>query len=335
MSDIKLIVDELISKAKGYGSSSGGSGGVAEAASHNIQTTPPKGNEAQIETNKANSGTHPETGGKGRKNVSGGRPEGGTSFPDGGAEEDEISGVKGPSGRAPQGHPGALKHEGGGTGPNHPGTGTTTQPQQKSEGEPTLTKSDDGEDEEPDDDSDDKNDKKPTPDDANDGDDGGGEEKVEKEEKSSESSEVFLDIDEFASEITQKSVDQVIAYINEEFGPALSKSQEGEYVQAGLAKSLTAALDRIEELEKAITNVANIMNIRKSLLNSADIKSIKNKSLESVNMSKSEISSRLLDLQMKGEPGVDTNLVLRFDAVGDISMIPDMIKSKIGLDGEQ
>ena len=75
------------------------------------------------------------------------------------------------------------------------------------------------------------------------------------------------------------------------------------------------------------------MNIRKSLLKSADnIKGIENPSLSKTTLSKGEISSRLLDMQMQGNQGVDTNMVLRFDAVGDTSLIPENIRTKLGIE---
>jgi hypothetical protein len=107
-----------------------------------------------------------------------------------------------------------------------------------------------------------------------------------------------------------------------------------------LAKSVVATLDRVEqleahnqELEKAIVNIANAMNIRKSLLKSADnIKGIDNPSLSKTSLSKGEISSRLLDMQMQGNQGVDTNMVLRFDAMGDTALIPENIRTKLGIE---
>ena len=63
------------------------------------------------------------------------------------------------------------------------------------------------------------------------------------------------------------------------------------------------------------------------------IKSVKNSSLEGeTTLTKSEIADRMLDLQIKGDPNVNTNMILKFDATGDISVIPDIVKSKIGLD---
>lgn len=306
-SEIVNVVDQIIAKAKGYGSPEGkNSGGVAEASAHTL-TPAPKENEAQHLTNKANSGTHPEAGGKGRKGVSGGRPEGGESFEDGAREEETIEGVKGPSGKAPQGHAGSLKHEGGGQGPNHPGTATENEPRQKSS-EIDLEKAKDEED-------DDKE-----------------KETDEKEEKSQQSGDVFLDVDEFFSELVNKSIDELKIYVDEKYGSVLSKSQETEYVEAGLTKAMAATLERVEELEKAFVNVSKGLNIRKSLLRGSDIKGVKNESIEGgQQMSKSEVASKLVDLQLSGTPGIDQNMVVMVESTGDYSRIPQNIKDKIGL----
>jgi hypothetical protein len=75
------------------------------------------------------------------------------------------------------------------------------------------------------------------------------------------------------------------------------------------------------------------MNIRKSLIKSSDnIKGVDNPSLSKTELSKGEISSRLLDMQMAGNQGVDTGMVLRFDAVGDTSILPENVRSKLGIE---
>jgi len=327
MSQILKAVDELIKKAQGY-TQHKGSGKEAEAVDHSIPTTEPKSDEKEKEKNEANSGTHPEAGGAAGKK---GRAEGGADFKDGGPEEDTVETPKGSGGRAPVARADSIKHEGGGVGPNHPGTATTTQKQQKSEDDPDLTKSeeevekseeeetlskDEGEEEE----------KEEKGEDKEEGDD-------DDSEKSSDSSEIYIDIDKFAEEIVEKAVEK----LEEKFGSfmeqAIQKSNESEYIEAGLAKSLTSTIDRLEEVEKAIVNIANAMNIRKSLIKSADnIKGIENPSLSRTELSKSEISSKLLDMQMQGTHGVDTNMVLRFDAVGDTSVLPESVRAKLGIE---
>jgi hypothetical protein len=316
MSEILDAVKELINKAQGYTQHTG-TGGPAEAVQHTVEGAP-SGKEAEDDKNAANSGTHPKAvGGSGD---GGSRPEGGADFKDGGPEQDTIETPKGAGGRAPVARPATIKHEGGGTGPNEPGTATTTQSQQKSEGEPDLTKG-----ENPFEKKDDKDDKK--------GDDKDDEKDDEKEEKSTESGEVFLDIDEFTNEIVAKAVEALDLKYGEFVEQSIQKSNESEYVEAGLAKSMVATLDRVEQLEKAIVNIANAMNIRKSLLKSADnIRGINNPSLSKTVLSKGEISGRLLDMQMQGNQGVDTNMVLRFDAVGDTSILPENIRTKLGLE---
>jgi hypothetical protein len=325
MSGILKAVEELISKAQGYTTKHTGSGGVAEAVNHELATAP-KEDEAEKETNAANSGTHPKSGGKAGSSD---RAEGGSDFEDGGGEQDEIQTPKGSGGRAPVARPATIKHEGGGIGPNHPGTATSTQSQQKSENSPDLTK---GENpfEKKDDDDDDKGERSEKKDDDDDDD----------AKKSEDPGEVYLDIDEFTTEIVAKAVAQLDEKYSQFVEQSIQKSNESEYVEAGLAKSLAVTLDRVEqleshnqELEKAIVNIANAMNIRKSLLKSADnIKGIENPSLSKTTLSKGEISSRLLDMQMQGNQGVDTNMVLRFDAVGDTSLIPENVRTKLGIE---
>lgn len=313
--EIVDVVNQLILKAKGYGEPQGkNSGGVAEAANHTLSTAP-KENEAQHLTNKANSGTHPEAGGKGRKAVSGGRPEGGADFRDGGDEEDEVKGVSGPGGRAPQGHAGSLKHEGGGQGPNHPGTATENEPRQKST-EVDLEK-DHSEDEEDEKVEDNK--------------------EEEKEEKSKESGDVFLDVDEFFSELVTKSIEETKKYVDETYGGSIEKSHDNEYVQAGLSKALAATLERVEQLEKALVNVTKGMDMRKSLLRGSDnISGVKNSSIEGgVTMSKSEVSSKLLDLRLNGDHNVTDNMIVKFESVPyeqGLELLSSTLKSKIGLE---
>jgi hypothetical protein len=321
MSDILNAVKELINKAQGYTTQHTGTGGPAEAVKHDIQGAP-SGKEEEDEPNAANSGTHPK--GAGGSHDGGSRPEGGASFKDGGPEQDTIETPKGTGGRAPVARPATIKHEGGGTGPNEPGTATTSA---KSEGEPDLTKG-----ENPfakkDDDKDDKDEKKGDEDKKDD-------DKDDKDdaEKSADSGEVYLDIDEFTKEIVAKAVEALDLKYGEFVEQSIQKSNESEYVEAGLAKSMVATLDRVEQLEKAIVNIANAMNIRKSLLKSADnIKGIDNPSLSKTSLSKGEISGRLLDMQMQGNQGVDTNMVLRFDAVGDTSILPENIRTKLGIE---
>jgi len=320
MSDILNAVKELINKAQGYTQHTG-TGGPAEAVEHKVEGAP-SGKEAEDEKNAANSGTHPKAGGG--SGDGGSRPEGGDSFKDGGPEQDTIETPKGTGGRAPVARPATIKHEGGGTGPNEPGTATTTQSQQKSEGEPDLTKG-----ENPFEKKDDKEDKGEKEEKGEKDDD----KEEEKEEKSVDSGEVYLDIDEFTKEIVSKAVEALDLKYGEFVEQSIQKSNESEYVEAGLAKSLVATLDRVEQLEKAIVNIANTMNIRKSLLKSADnIKGIDNPSLSKSKLSKGEISGRLLDMQMQGNQGVDTNMVLRFDAVGDTSILPENIRTKLGIE---
>jgi len=321
MSGILKAVEELISKAQGYTQHTG-SGGPAEAVKHSIQGAP-KGDESDKETNEANSGTHPKSGGG--SHDGGSRPEGGEDFEDGGSEQDEIQTPKGAGGRAPVARPETIKHEGGGTGPNHPGTATASAKSTESnleKGENPFEKKDDKDDKD---------------------DDNGGEKDKDDDDdakKSEDSGEVFLDIDEFTNEIVSKAMDLLDAKYSKFVEQSIQKSNESEYVEAGLAKSLAIALDRIEELEgaiksheNAIVNVANSMNIRKSLLKSADnIKGIDNPSLSKSTLSKGEISSRLLDMQMQGNQGVDTNMVLRFDAVGDTTILPENIRTKLGIE---
>jgi hypothetical protein len=321
-SSIVKAVNDLINKARGYESSNPGkaSGKEAEAVDHSIPTSAPKADENEKETNKANSGTHPEAGGKGRKSVSGSRPEGGEDFPDGGAAEDEIKGSSGPSGRAPQGRPGTLKHEGGGTGPDHPGTATSKQSQQKSEGDSDLQKAEievetDSEEKEEDD-------KK--------------EEEKDDAEKSSESGEVYLDVDEFAAEITKSVTENVLKAIKSELEPLLSKSNESEYVEAGLTKSVLAVVERVEEIEKAVVNISKSMNIRKSLINKSELSGVKRSALEGgTSLSKSEIASKLVDLQFKGDQEVNTPFVVRFESMPieqGIEMLTPSLKSKLGIE---
>lgn len=325
MSDILNAVKELINKAQGYTQHTG-SGGPAEAVKHEVQGAP-KGKEEDDEPNAANSGTHPKA--AGGSHDGGSRPEGGASFKDGGPEQDTIETPSGAGGRSPVARPGTIKHEGGGTGPNEPGTATTSAKSTASDlekGENPFEKKDDdkGKDEK----KESKGDEKDEHDDDDDA------------EKSSESGEVYLDIDEFTNEIVSKATEALDLKYAEFVEQSIQKSNESEYVEAGLAKSLVATLDRVESLEaanqelsKAIVNIANAMNIRKSLLKSADnIKGIDNPSLSKTTLNKGEISSRLLDMQMQGNQGVDTNMVLRFDAVGDTSILPENIRTKLGIE---
>jgi len=324
MSGILKAVEELITKAQGYTTKHTGSGGVAEAVNHELATAP-KEDEAEKETNAANSGTHPKSGGKAGSSD---RAEGGEDFEDGGGEQDTIETPKGTGGRAPVARPATIKHEGGGIGPNHPGTATASAKSTESDlekGENLFAKKDD------DDKDDDKGERSEKKDDDDDDDDA---------KKSEDPGEVYLDIDEFTNEIVSKAVDLLDAKYAEFVEQSIQKSNESEYVEAGLAKSLAVTLDRVEQLEshnqaleKAIVNIANAMNIRKSLLKSADnIKGIDNPSLSKSTLSKGEISSRLLDMQMAGNQGVDTNMVLRFDAVGDTSLIPENVRAKLGIE---
>jgi len=313
-------MEDLIAKAQGYDTKHTGSGGPAEAVAHSVQGAP-SGDESKKEKNAANSGTHIKSGGTpGSSN----RPEGGEDFKDGGAAEDEIQTPKGSGGRAPQARPGTIKHEGG------QGGATLSA---KSEGEADLEKGfppaekkddDKGSDEK----GESKEDEKKEHEGGDDKDD-----KDEKSEKSVESGEVLLDIDEFATEITKSVTEKVLAFMEEKFGETVQKSKDSEYIEAGLAKSIAATLDRVEELEKAVVNVANAMNIRKSLLKSSDnIKGIDNPSLNKTSLTKSEVSSKLLDMQMSGQFGVDTNMVLKFDGTGDYSVLPPVVKSKLGIE---
>jgi len=332
MSQILKAVEELIEKAQGY-TQHKGSGSEAEAVSHSIPTTAPKADEKKKEKREANSGTHPKSGGKAGKDS---RASGGADFKDGGPEEDTIETPKGSGKTAPVARPETIAHEGGsGVGPNEPGTATSKQSQQKSEDDPDLTKSEDEEEVEKSEDeetlSKDEGEKKDDDDDDDDDDDS---------KKSSDSDEIFLDIDQFAKDIAEEVTKSLDAKYKVYFEEAIQKSNDSEYIEAGLAKSLASTLDRVEDMEKAqeevqkaVVNIANAMNIRKSLLKSADnIKGINNPSLSKTQLSKSEISSRLLDMQMQGNEGVDTNMVLRFDAVGDTSTLPEAIRSKLGIE---
>lgn len=302
MSDIMSVVQELVNKAQGYVSYGKVSGKEAEAVDHDVPTDAPKEDEKVKESRKANSGTHPEKGGA---VGSSDRHEGGEDFKDG--SEDTIGG----EGKAAPGRPGTIKHEATTAGPNNPGTAADKQKQQKSEETNDLQKANDKDD------------------DYDGGDDDDDDDDNEKEEKSLESGEVYLDINEFAEEIVNKAVER----LSERFEETFDKSVESAYVEAGLAKSLNASLERIEELEKAVSNIAAAMNVRKSLLKSADnIRGINNSSLEGNNLSKSEISSKLLDLRMSGDRHVTDQMVLKYDATGDISTIPSIVKSKLGLE---
>lgn len=321
MSEILKSVKELLNKAQGYGkegAQGSNSGGPAEAVSHSVQGAP-SATENKNETNAANSGTHPKS--AGGSHDEGSRPEGGESFKDDAEKEENIETPKGSGGRAPVARPETIKHEGGGSGPDSPGTATGEEQKQKSS-ESDLEKSEDDEDENLETE---EHEKKESDDDA---------------EKSQDSGDIYLDIDEFTSEIVAKAVEQLDSKYNTFVEQSIQKSNESEYIEAGLAKSLAIALDRIEELENvikshenAIVNVANTMNTRKSLIKSSDnIKGINNPSLSKTTLSKSEISSRLLDMQMQGNQGVDTNMVLRFDAVGDTTILPENIKTKLGIE---
>lgn len=329
MSGILKSVEELIKKAQGYTQHTG-TGGPAEAVRHNVQGAP-KGTENEDETNEANSGTHPKS--EGGSHDGGSRPEGGASFKDGGPAQDTIETPKGSGGRAPVARPETIKHEGGGTGPNNPGTATGTEQQQKSEGEGDLEKGENPFENNDDDKDDEKGESKEHEKKES-------KKEEEDEKKSQDPGEVYLDIDEFTTEIVAKAVEQLDSKYSQFVEQSIQKSNESEYIEAGLAKSLAIALDRIEELENtikshenAIVNVANTMNVRKSLLKSADsIKGIDNPSLSKTTLSKGEISSRLLDMQMQGNQGVDTNMVLRFDAVGDTTILPENIRTKLGIE---
>lgn len=320
MSGILKAVEELISKAQGYTQHTG-SGGPAEAVKHTIQGAP-KGDEEDKETLEANSGTHPKS--AGGSHDGGVRPQGGDDFKSGGAAQDTIETPKGSGGRAPVARPDSIKHEGGGTGPDHPGTATGAE---KSEGDGDLEKGENPFEKK--DDDDDKGEKKDNDDDDKDD-----------AKKSADPGEVYLDIDEFTEEIVNKAMERLDAKYSQFVEQSIQKSNESEYIEAGLAKSLAITLDRIEGIEKslqeqetAIVNVANVMNVRKSLLKSADnIKGINNPSLSKTTLSKGEISSRLLDMQMQGNQGVDTNMVLRFDAVGDTTILPENIRTKLGIE---
>jgi hypothetical protein len=311
-------VDQLLEKAKGY-TQHKGSGKEAEAVDHSIPTVEPGADEKKKERNEANSGTHPESGGPAGKKA---RAEGGADFKDGGPEEDTIETPKSSGGRAPVARPDSIKHEGGGVGPNHPGTATTTQKQQKSE-DPDLTKSEDEE----------------APEKAE-GEENKEEDDDDDSEKSSDSDEIWLDIDKFAEELVAKAVERLEEKFTAHFEEAVRKSEESEYIEAALAKSVASTLDRVEMLEKsigevstAVVNVANAMTNRKSLVKSSDnIKGIANPSLSKNQLSKSEISSRLLEMQMSGVAGIDSQTILKFDAVGDPSILSESIREKLGIE---
>jgi len=320
MSDILKAVKDLLNKAQGYTQHTA-SGGPAEAVQHNVEGAP-KYNESKTEKNEANSGTHPKAGGQ---CGSSSRMDSGEGFDDD-PSEGNIETPKGSGGRAKVARPETIKHEGGGVGPNEPGTATTSQ---KSESDPDLVK---GENpfEKKEDDKDDKDEDKEEKAEKSEGKE---EEKEDEDdaEKSMDDENVYLDIDEFAAEIVNKAVEILDKKYAEHFEKSLQKSEETEYVEAGLAKSVLATVERLEEVEKAIVNIANTMNVRKSLLKSADsIKGIDNPSLSKSQLSKSEISSRLLDMSLAGQ--VDTNTVLRFDAVGDVSILPESIRTKLGIE---
>jgi hypothetical protein len=295
MSDIAVVVKELIEKAQGYVSHGKVSGKEAEAVDHSIPTDAPKADEKDKETNKANSGTHPKSGGAAGDSD---RAEGGEDFKDG--SEDTI----GPEGKASPGRPGTIKHEHEDQGPDHPGTASEKQKQQKSKDDEGLAKD---KDKDKDEDEDEKED----------------------EEKSLESGEVYLDIDAFAEEIVEKTV----AIMSERYGDAFNKSQESEFVEAGLMKSIDAALDRLENVERAISNLATHLNVRKSLVRDSDkITGVNNKSLETQNLNKSDVSSRLFDMRMAGDAHVTDQMILKYDATGDLEVLPQIVKSKLGID---
>lgn len=291
--DIVNVVKDLINKAQGYDSKHKGSGKEAEAVDHSIPTDAPKADEKEKETNKANSGTHPEKGGKAGDAD---RHEGGEDFKDG--SEDTI----GSEGKASPGRPGTIKHEHTEQGPDHPGTATGKQKQQKSKDEEDLKKAEKADDEE----------------------------EEEKEEKSSDPEEIFIDIDEFSKDVVKKAVEELEKIFEERF----EKSHgESDFVSAAFAKSLDATLDRVEEVEKAVSNIARVLNVRKSLVRDADkIEGVINKNLESKDLSKSEISSKLFDLRMAGDPHVTDQMILRYDGTGDLESLPKVVKSKLGIE---
>lgn len=229
MSGILKAVEELITKAQGYTTKHTGSGGVAEAVNQELATAP-KEDEAEKEANAANSGTHPKSGGKAGSSE---RASGGADFEDGGGEQDTIETPKGTGGRAPVARPATIKHEGGGTGPNHPGTATASAKSTESDlekGENPFEKKDD-------DDKDDDDKGKEKKDDDDDKDDS---------KKSEDPGEVYLDIDEFTTEIVAKAVAQLDEKYSVFVEQSIQKSNESEYIEAGLAKSLAITLDRVE-----------------------------------------------------------------------------------------
>jgi hypothetical protein len=291
-------IDNLLNKAM-----------AQEAVEHTIQGVPKK-DEDWKEKNKANSGTHPQNKG----NPGGPRVE----IDDG--EEQGYKFAKEGGGQAPLARPESKKHEGG----------------EKSVTSSNLKKNF-GKDE----DDKDKNHEK----------DESAEEEAKEHKKASSSSEaVYLDIDQFKAEIAKSVVEEVIALIEDKYADAFAKASQSEIIGTGLAASIEATLERVEDMEKShneyaetveeyagkmevvekvLSNITKALSVRKSVLRKSDI--VKNDSMEGTStMSKSEISSALLDMSIKGQ-GVDPQVVVRFETSGDINVIPENIRASLGL----
>ena len=303
MSLLKRI-DDLINKAS-----------AGEAVEHTL-STPPKEDEEKKEKNPANSGT------RAKKNLGPlSRPEPGKVQVD--IDEGENQGyinTKEGGGNAPLARPETKKHEGG----------------EKSIEDADLTKG--GDDEE-----DDKNPQHEA---------GESEEEEKKERKtgkedekkaSTPSAAIYLDIDEFKAEIAKSVVEEVIALIEDKYADAFAKASQSEIIGTGLAASIEATLERVEDIEKShneytdkvalvekvLTNITKALSVRKSVLKKSDM--IKNESMEGTStMSKSEICDALLDMSMKGQ-GVDPHTVVKFETSGDINVIPENIRVSLGL----
>ena len=280
---------------------------AGEAVEHTL-STPPKEDEEKKEKNKANSGTHPQ-----KK----GNPGGPQVAIDEGASQGYKFAAEG-GGNAPLARPETKKHEGG----EKSVEGADLE--KGFEHEAAESKAKEKKEEEEGDDKDDKD---------------------EKDEKkaSTPSAAVYLDIDEFKAEIAKSVVEEVIALIEDKYADAFAKASQSEIIGTGLAASIEATLERVEDIEKShneytdkvalvekvLTNITKALSVRKSVLKKSDM--IKNESMEGTStMSKSEICDALLDMSMKGQ-GVDPHTVVKFETSGDINVIPGNIRVSLGL----
>jgi hypothetical protein len=296
MSLLKRI-DDLLNKAM-----------AQEAVEHTVQGAP-KQDEEKKEKNKANSGTHPQ-----KKGTPGG--------PQVEIDEGESQGYKFAAdggGKAPLARPESKKHEGG----------------EKSVSSSDLKKGEDEKEEDEDPKHEAEESKK---------------EEDDEKEASTSSEAIYLDIDQFKAEIAKSVVEEVIAMIEDKYADAFAKASQSEIIGTGLAASIEATLERVEDIEKShneytdtveeyvgkmktveqvLTNITKALSVRKSLLKKSDM--IKNDSMEGAStMSKSEICDALLDMSMKGQ-GVDPHTVVKFETSGDINVIPENIRTSLGL----